>query len=77
MLAHCNVSCEKAFEDKYPKHNFFIKFLLKNLVKDKVVNETPYKHNSSTAPEFLVEERKDFSKEKEGLARNSIYSKNI
>ena len=33
MLAHCNVSYEMVYEDKHPKPNAFMKFILKNLVK--------------------------------------------
>ena len=29
MLAHCNVSYEMAYEDKHPKPNPFMKFILK------------------------------------------------
>jgi hypothetical protein len=32
-----------------------------------VVNETPYKRNSRTAPQFLIQETKDFAAEKSRL----------
>ena len=67
MLAHCSVSYELVYEDKHPKPNAFMKFILKTLVKKSVVNETPYKHNSQTAPYFIIKGDKDFEKEKTRL----------
>ena len=64
MLAHCNVTYEMAFEDIHPKPNAFVKFILKMLVKNTVVNEVPYKHNGKTAPQFLIKDAKDFITEK-------------
>ena len=41
MLAHCNVTYELVYEDKYPKPNFFMKTILKLMVKNTVVSEKP------------------------------------
>jgi Protein of unknown function (DUF1569) len=67
MLAHCNITYEMAFEDIHPKPNFFKAFMLKTFVKNLVVNETPYKPNGRTAPEFIITGGKDFEKEKARL----------
>jgi len=67
MLAHCNVSYEMAYTDKHPKPNALMKLVLKLLVKNKVVSETPYKHNNPTAPAFLMKEDKNFGEEKTRL----------
>ncbi len=67
MLAHCNVSYEMTYENLHKKPNGFMKFILKNLVKDKVVGETPYKKNNRTAPQFIIKETKDFEVEKQRL----------
>jgi len=64
MLAHCNVSYEMVYEDIHPKPNAFMKFILKNLVKSKVVNDQPYKRNSQTAPQFIIKDERSFEKEK-------------
>ena len=56
MLAHCNVSYEMIYEDIHPKPNAFMKFILKALIKNKVTGETPYPHNSKTAPQFIIKE---------------------
>ncbi len=67
MLAHCNVSYEMVYSDKHPKPNAFIRFILKLLVKNKVVNDVPYKKNGKTAPQFLMKDEKDFEQEKKRL----------
>ncbi len=67
MLAHCNVTYEMIFDDIHAKPNFLMKFILKAMVKNTVTNEVPYKHNSSTAPQFLIKETKDFEAEKSRL----------
>ncbi|HEY1025127.1 MAG TPA: DUF1569 domain-containing protein [Sphingobacteriaceae bacterium] len=64
MLAHCNVTYELVYENKHPKPNAFVKFLLKLFVKNFVVNAKPYKPNGQTAPVFLVKDDKDFATEK-------------
>ena len=67
MLAHCNVSYELVYENKHPKPNAFMKFILKTLVKKKVVSEEPYKHNNPTGPAFIIKDDKDFNVEKTSL----------
>ncbi|MER0442133.1 DUF1569 domain-containing protein [Emticicia sp. W12TSBA100-4] len=67
MLAHCSVSYELIYENKHPKPNAFMKFILKLLVKNKVVSEEPYPQNGQTAPQFVVKEDKDFEVEKNRL----------
>ena len=67
MLAHLNVSYEMAFENKHPKPKGFMKFILKILVKNKVVSEAPYKHNNPTAPAFIITDERDFEAEKARL----------
>ena len=67
MLAHCNVTYEMMYEDIHPKPNAFVKVILKLLVKNKVVSETPYQHNGKTAPQFIIKETKNFDLEKQRL----------
>jgi len=67
MLAHCNISYEMIFEDKHKKPNAFMKFILKMLVKNKVVSDAPYSHNSRTAPQFIINGKKNFENEKKRL----------
>lgn len=67
MLAHCNVTYEMTYENIHPKPNALMKFILKMLVKNTVVNEKPYKKNSQTAPAFIVKDAKNFELEKKRL----------
>ncbi len=67
MLAHCNVTYEMVYEDKHPKPNAFVRFILKLLVKGKVVSEEPYQQNGQTAPQFIMKGDKDFDAEKNRL----------
>jgi len=64
MLAHCNVSYELVYEDIHPKPGPVMKFILKKLVKNKVVNEKPYPKNNQTAPAFIIKDEREFEKEK-------------
>lgn len=67
MLAHCNVTYEMVYDNIHPKPNAFMRFILKMLVKNTVVNEVPYKKNSSTAPAFIIKDEKNFETEKARL----------
>ena len=67
MLAHCCVTYEMVYENKHPAPNGFVKLMLKLFVKNLVVGEAPYKHNSRTAPAFLITTDKEFNAEKARL----------
>lgn len=67
MLAHCNVSYEMAYEDKHPRPNAFVRFMLKMFVKNAVVGPKPYPKNGKTAPQFIMKGDKDFEAEKQRL----------
>ena len=67
MLAHCNVQYEMVYEDKHAKPNMFMKFMLKLLVKKKVVTDVPYPKNGQTAPQFVIKDDKNFEGEKKRL----------
>jgi hypothetical protein len=67
MLAHCNVTYEMAYENKHPKPNFLMKFILKSFIKNVVVSEKEYAQNSRTAPAFLITDARVFEAEKSRL----------
>jgi len=67
MLAHCNVTYEMVFSDKYKRPNSFVRFMLKLLVKPSVVGEKRYPKNGKTAPQFIIQGDKNFKKEKKRL----------
>lgn len=70
MLAHCNVAYDMSFTDKYPKPNGFARFMLKLFVKKAVVGPKPYPKNGRTAPVFIIDDERDFDKEKNLLFEN-------
>lgn len=70
MLSHCNVTYELTYEQKHPRPNAFMRFILRNLVKKIVVGEKPYARNSRTAPVFMATGDKDFYQEKERLVNH-------
>ena len=67
MLAHSNVTYEMIYDNIHKKPNAFLKFILKFMIKNKVVGETLYERNSRTAPQFIIKETKDFNVEKQRL----------
>jgi len=67
MLAHCCVTYEFVYDNKHPKPKGFKKWMLKTFVKKIVTNNTPYKKNGRTAPEFLMTNEKEFNTEKDRL----------
>jgi hypothetical protein len=68
MLAHCCITYELVYEpEKHKKPGSIAKFILKTFVKPKVVGEKAYPHDSPTAPQFLIKERKNFDEEKKRL----------
>lgn len=67
MLAHCNVTYEMCYENIHPKPKFFTGLVLKLLVKNTVVNDTPYKRNLQTAPAFIIKDSRNFEQEKTRL----------
>jgi hypothetical protein len=64
MLAHCNVTYELVFENKHPKPNALVRFLLKVIVKNYVVSDKPFKRSSQTSPAFIIANDRDFETEK-------------
>ncbi len=71
MLAHSSKPFETVYDptyaQKYPPPNAFMKFILRLIVKPIVVGQKPYKKNMRTAPEFIVEDDRDFSEEQTRL----------
>lgn len=67
MLAHCNVTYEMVYENKHPKPNALLRFILTRFIKPSVVGSKPYPNSSRTAPAFLITTDKDFSAEQARL----------
>ncbi|SFH95661.1 DUF1569 domain-containing protein [Halpernia frigidisoli] len=65
MLAHCNVSYVMVYEpQKHKKVSGIAKFILKNFVKSKIINDVPYKQNLPTSLAFKIADSRDFDAEK-------------
>lgn len=67
MLAHLNVAYDMTFTGKYPRPSAFQRFFLKLFVKNTVVGPKPYAKNGRTAPQFIINDEKDFKSEKQKL----------
>lgn len=70
MLAHCCVAYDMVHTDRYPKATGLKRFMLKLFVKNAVVGPKPYPKNGRTAPEFIVNDERDFETEKVRLIDN-------
>jgi hypothetical protein len=68
MLAHCNVTYEMVYEEeKHPKPNALVRFVLTQFIKEAVVGDKPYPRNGRTAPAFRIKSDKNFEEEKARL----------
>ncbi|MFK7775164.1 MAG: DUF1569 domain-containing protein [Saprospiraceae bacterium] len=67
MLAHLNVAYDMSLTNQYTKPGSFKKFMLKMFVKNAVVGPKPYPKNGRTAPEFVIDDQRDFITEKKKL----------
>jgi Protein of unknown function (DUF1569) len=67
MLAHCNVSYDMVYTDKYPRATGLKRWLLKVFVKQAVVGPKPYARNSPTAAQFRMTGTKNFEQERTRL----------
>jgi hypothetical protein len=77
MLAHCNVAYEMVYDNIHSKPNGLMKFILKLLVKNKVVNDKPYPRNNQTAPQFIIKGNRDFEIEKNRLIAYLIKTQDL
>ena len=71
MLAHCNKPFETIFDptyaQKHPRPNAIVRFMLRLFIKPILVGKKPYKKNMRTAPEFIVDDERDFAEEQSRL----------
>lgn len=66
MLAHCKEAFKVPLSDK-PLKRTFIGFLLGGMIKHKLHNDSPWKQNLPTAPQFIIKDSRNFEKEKNEL----------
>lgn len=77
MLAHCNVTYDLVYTDKYPKPKGFKKFMIKLFAKKVVTGPKPYKRNTRTAPVFLITDEREFQIEKDLLVKNVLKTQEL
>ena len=66
MLAHCKAAFRVPLsEKKLPR--MFVGRIIGPLIKSKLYNESPWKQNLPTAPEFIIKDERNFDKEKREL----------
>lgn len=70
MLAHCNVTYDTVYTDKYPKPKGLKKTFIKLFAKGIVTGPKAYKKNMPTSPIFLVSDKSDFEEERKKLIAN-------
>lgn len=66
MMAHVQKTFKVPLSDK-PMPRMMIGRVIGWVIKPKFYNETPWKPNLPTAPDFIIKEERDFSTEKLGL----------
>jgi len=66
MLAHCKAAFTVPLTDKKIPRNF-LGLLIGWMVKAKLYNDSPWKKNLPTAPNFIIKGERDFEKEKQEL----------
>ena len=67
MLAHCKEAFKVPLsEEKMPR--MFMGRLLAWMMKSKMYNESPWKKNLPTAPNFLIKDQRNFDQEKKELS---------
>ena len=67
MLAHCKEAFKVPLSDK-KMPRMFIGLLLGWMIKSKLYNESPWKQNLPTAPNFIIKDEREFEKEKQELS---------
>lgn len=66
MLAHCKEAFKVPLSDK-KMPRMLLGLLIGWMVKPKLYNESPWKQNLPTAPNFIIKDERDFEKEKQEL----------
>lgn len=67
MIKHCTIPYNQIFDKNVPKSPFLMRIMVRLFFKKSMVNETPYKQNLPTAPNFIINETPDIEPCKEIL----------
>lgn len=66
MLAHCKEAFKVPLSDK-KMPRMFLGLLVGWMIKAKLYNDSPWKKNLPTAPNFIIKDEREFEKEKREL----------
>lgn len=66
MLAHCKAAFAVPLSDKKMPRSF-LGLMVGWMIKAKLYNDSPWKKNLPTAPNFIIKGERDFEKEKQEL----------
>ena len=66
MLAHCKEAFKVPLSEE-PMPRLFLGLLIAWVFKSKLYNDQPWKKNLPTAPDFIIRDERDFTKEKQEL----------
>jgi hypothetical protein len=66
MMAHCKEAFKVPLSDK-KMPRMFMGLLIGWMIKPKLYNESPWKRNLPTAPNFIIKDQRDFETEKREL----------
>ncbi|MEP7163124.1 MAG: DUF1569 domain-containing protein [Ferruginibacter sp.] len=66
MLAHCKVAFMVPLSEK-KLSRMFVGRIIGPLIKSKLYNESPWKQNLPTAPNFIIKDERNFEQEKKEL----------
>jgi hypothetical protein len=66
MLAHCKAAFYVPLSEK-PMPRSFLGRMIGWMIKDKLHNDSPWKKNLPTAPQFIIRDQREFEKEKSEL----------
>jgi hypothetical protein len=67
MLAHCREAFKVPLADKKIPHSI-LGLLVGWMIKSKLYNDSPWKKNLPTSPNFIIKDKRDFEKEKQELS---------
>lgn len=67
MLKHCTIPYVQIFNDDAPKAPFLMRTMVRLFFKKSMTNETPYKENLPTAPNFIIANSPDIEETKAEL----------
>lgn len=70
MLGHCNTIYAMIYDKDFPRPNWFMRKVLRLVVKPIAVGPKPFKRNLPTSPNFIQSNECEFLQERDSLLNN-------